>query len=118
MSGGMLGAAEAERLVAEMAEVVQGKRQLKPETQAFSFLFNRAYGSALLRRARAVMMGEDPSGIAVTPYEAAFLEASGGVPSWCDAVRSWCDPPAIQARSYVFSCDPARGTSAFAWEGW
>ena len=93
--------AEAERLVAEMAEVVQGKRQLKPETQAFSFLFNRAYGSALLRRARAVMMGEDPSGIAGTPYEAAFLEAEIESIQGYYAARGLTPPKTIQTGADV-----------------
>ncbi|MEM1054191.1 MAG: S46 family peptidase [Bacteroidota bacterium] len=66
---------EAAGLVAEMEQVVEQKTALATETRAFAFLFNRAYGSALLKRARAVVNGESPDAITAGPNEEAYLAA-------------------------------------------
>lgn len=68
---------EAGALVAQMAALQAEKRRLGAASDGLAFLFNPRYGSALLRRAKAVADGTDPAAVAALPegLEMAYLTA-------------------------------------------
>ncbi len=103
-------------LVDAQARVQQEKRELAAAYRAFPYLFNRGYGSSLLRRALAVSQGQSAADIEDRPavLERAYLVAEvGGLRRYFEATDQPM-PASIRGATAEAAADRLLRTSAAA----
>lgn len=107
---------EASALIDEMAALQAEKRELAPAYRTFPGLFNRAYGSALMKRALALVRGEDSSEIeaSAADLERAYLEAEVAALRRYYADLDEALPAALEGESAAAAADRLLSTSQAA----
>ena len=112
---------EAAALIDQMAAVQAEKRALAPAYRAFPTLFNRAYGSALMLRARALATA-DAEALSAVPERPEVLERAY-LAAEIEALRSYYDdlgearPDALEGASAADAADRLLAESLAAGPG-